>query len=368
MSVAEWDNGVGKRVQRDGSTRYVIKWRDGRGTQRLETLPAGTRIEVARKERAKRVAAADRGLSAASMTYSAFLPRWREVFETRHSPGTIRAYDSAVRNHLEPAFGRMRLRDVRLSAVQDWIDRGAGRLIAPRTLRRILATHSSIMKAAARLDLCEPPNLSALQLPALVSDAGEMQALTYRQLEQLAEAAGEWWGPMVMFLGTTGLRRGEFAGLDEAAIDVQAKLCHVRVQWTERNVLAPVKSKASNREVQLFAGAIRAALDMREAKLELGLRSCEIAFPTPRGRRIGWGWFYENVWDPAVAAAGYGDLTVHDLRHTAASLMISAGLEPMFVKEQLGHEKLTTTLETYAHWFKERSPQMVDRFDQAYER
>ena len=72
------------------------------------------------------------------------------------------------------------------------------------------------------------------------------------------------------------------------------------------------------------------------------------------------------MWIPAVEAAGLAPLTFHELRHTAAALMINDGADPLQVKRRMGHEDIRTTFDTYGHLFPDREDALVTALDRQY--
>ena len=69
---------------------------------------------------------------------------------------------------------------------------------------------------------------------------------------------------------------------------------------------------------------------------------------------------------PARTRAGLSDrFRIHDLRHTAASLMIQAGYPPKMLQEIMGHASITTTLDLYGHLYPGEMDRYADRLDQA---
>ncbi|MDX1511743.1 MAG: site-specific integrase [Nitriliruptorales bacterium] len=75
--------------------------------------------------------------------------------------------------------------------------------------------------------------------------------------------------------------------------------------------------------------------------------------------------WYRTLWQPAVRTAGLDGLTPHELRHTAASLLIAAGADPKGVQEQLGHASITITYDVYGHLFDQHLDEVLDRLDEA---
>jgi integrase len=72
------------------------------------------------------------------------------------------------------------------------------------------------------------------------------------------------------------------------------------------------------------------------------------------------------VWKPAVADVGLGDLVPHELRHTAASLAISAGASVKAVQRMLGHSSAQITLDRYAHLFEDDLDSLAESMDARY--
>lgn len=74
-----------------------------------------------------------------------------------------------------------------------------------------------------------------------------------------------------------------------------------------------------------------------------------------------------RVWKPACEAAGMpGGLRIHDLRHTAASLMVSTGANVKAVQRQLGHAKASMTLDRYSHLFTDDLEAMAERLEAVF--
>jgi integrase len=71
-----------------------------------------------------------------------------------------------------------------------------------------------------------------------------------------------------------------------------------------------------------------------------------------------------RVWRPAVASAGVPDLRFHDLRHSHAALLISAGTDPKTIAERLGHKSVRTVLDVYGHLYESADRQVADRLEE----
>lgn len=349
------------RQRKDGSTVWCIKYLDGTGKQKWETI--GPDKRVAERELAKRITDAHYGpLQTGDATFNDYLPTWEAAKERSVRPGGMEALRSHVRNHLQPIFGDMPLRQLTLPVVQ-------ARLVTPwtghpGTLRKVLSTLSGITKMAAVEGLMTPIDFSSLMLPR--NEPNELPtALTLDEVYHLISKIDERYAPDVLFLAMTGLRRGEWVALLQKDVNLEENTAFIhRIQDRYGNIQFPKRDK--RRKVILFDKA-REAYDWRLAvNASLGLEDNELSFPAPRGGMIQPQNFYARIWRPATVRAGFPNLRIHDLRHTAASLMIHAGAPAQFVANQLGHEDPAFTMREYVHWFKEQNQEIVDKVNAAF--
>lgn len=250
---------------------------------------------------------------------------------------------AAGAGHARKYWGDVLVTDIRTHEVQSWI--------AGLQVTRTLADESTVTRPAGRDSKVKA--LAALRgAMAVARELGIVEAnpcdgvsvgravrrdprfLTVAQLGKLAREAGPY-APMVWFLGTTGVRIGECRALDVGNVTKRGKAWRARV----------TKSKnGTARDVPVTAAVV--------AQLDLGDRHPEAPlFLSSRGGRIDVRSWRRNVFEPAAARAGMAGLHVHDLRHTAASLMIRSGATPKDVQNSLGHKSAAMTLDLYAgHW------------------
>lgn len=191
--------------------------------------------------------------------------------------------------------------------------------------------------------------------------------LTHPQVAALADAV-ERDGTVVRFLAYTGLRWGEMAALRVQDFDMLRRRVNVSRAVTESGGLQWSTPKTWERRSVPFPAALANEL----AALMVDKSRDDLVFQDLRGgvlRNSNW---RSRVFSPAVkicqreakekrakelAASGeattpeFPTITPHDLRHTAASLAISAGANVKAVQRMLGHAKASMTLDTYADLF-----------------
>lgn len=92
-----------------------------------------------------------------------------------------------------------------------------------------------------------------------------------------------------------------------------------------------------------------------------------LVFTSPKGAPLRHSNFHRRFWRPALAASGLApEVRIHDLRHTAASLLIAEGAGPKAVCEHLGHSSVQVSLDRYGHLFPSEFESLADRLDAAY--
>jgi integrase len=157
---------------------------------------------------------------------------------------------------------------------------------------------------------------------------------------------------------TTGLRRGELLGLAWRDIDLSAGWLHVRQTLVSVNYqiqLSTPKTDSGRRSVALDQGIVEILRKHRrnrlEERLQLGLGALQpddLVFSTLAGGPLHPSLF-TDAFDRRVKAAGVPRIRLHDCRHTAATLMLIAGVSPKVVSERLGHSSVSLTLDLYTH-------------------
>lgn len=175
--------------------------------------------------------------------------------------------------------------------------------------------------------------------------AREGHFLTPDQVQRIAEGAdgrrhvgdryetlAGWYGHLVWFLATTGVRVGEACALHVGDVT------QARGHWRAR---VRVAKGGRGRDVPVPPSVV--------AMLDLGRPASALLFVTPSGAPVSKDHFRARAWKVSVAAAGLADVRIHDLRHTAASLAIASGADVKVVQRMLGHRSAALTLDLYGH-------------------
>ena len=334
-----------------GDTRYRVRYRtpDHRSTQKRgfktkrDAEQFAATVEVA-KMRGEYVAP-----SVGKTTIGELGPAWLERQRGHIKPSTSRSYESAWRIHVAPKWADKRIADIRYSDVAAWV--------AELAAKRGRATVAMAYQVLARIvdDAARDRLLSSNQARGVKLGKPSPRRnvyLTADQLRRLADESG-CYRSLVLLLGVGGLRWGEAAALRLCDVDFlrrRVELHRNAVYVGPGFVVGSLKSNKS-RAVVLPAFVMDALAQTAEGK-----DRDDLLWPSRNGGYLGTPSSADSWLAGAVRRCQQTDptfprVTAHALRHTAASLAISAGANPKVVQRMLGHASAAMTLDVYADLF-----------------
>lgn len=352
-AVAAYDTASGKR--------YRVRYRTPEGRQ---TDKRGFLTKKAAEAFANRVEVAKSDgtyieRSRSMVTVGEWAQKWM-AGKSNLTPSTRSRYQGIIDKHIEERWGRTSLGGVEHVDVQAWITQ-LSETQSAASVTKIHRVLSQIFELAVR-DKRIPNNPAhKANLPRVAH--AKRRYLTAIQVEQLAAAAGDW-GVLVWFLAYTGLRWGEMAALTTADVDLMRRRVHVTKSVTiveGRHVWGEPKDY-QHRWVPLPKFLAK----LLERQLA-GKSADTLAFAGERsGRPLRSKSARESWFDQAVVDAGCPEgFHPHELRHTAASLAVSAGASVKGVQRMLGHAKASMTLDVYADLFDDDLEAVAARLGKA---
>ena len=329
----------------------------------------------------------DKGLLAdpGRQTVGQFLTAWLEdVVKPSLRPQTYRSYAGVVNKHINPALGRIRLTKLSPQHLQRFYrekqDEGLTRTV--RLCHSVL--HRSLGQAT-KWGLI-PRNPASVVDPPKVPQR-EFRPLSPEQAGRFLEAAenDRFYGLYVLAI-TCGLRQGELLGLTWENVDLDKGILQVRyqLQWVKKEaqksgkreeptwVLTEPKSAKSRRTVILPQVAVQALKKHRAQqaaeKLKMGevWQDCGFVFTTPIGTPQDASNLRKISFQPLLEGAGVPRIRFHDLRHTCATVLLSQGVHPKVVQEQLGHSQISLTLDTYSHVLPTLQQEAANEMDKMF--
>ena len=256
-----------------------------------------------------------------------------------YKASTVRGVENRLRLYVVPAIGAVPLARLRRGDVQRLVD-GVAASTSPATAANVRDALRVVMSRQVALEVVDINPAAGVRAP--VGDRAPARFLTPDEADRLQAVADGHphpvIGPLVAVALATGLRLGELQAVawGPDGVDVDAGLVHVLATRDRTGVIVPTKSRRP-RTVPLGP---EVAARMRRYRLAAGR--------PPDGARV-FARSHRRAWDHVRDAAGLPGLRVHDLRHTAASYWLAAGLSVHAVADLLGHVDATLVLRLYGH-------------------
>ena len=349
------EGSITRRADGRWMARVDLGWQDGK--RRRKTLYGRTKREVQDKLR-ETLHRTEKGLPPIpeQETVGAFLRRWLEIVRGKVRPRTHKSYEQVVRIHLEPGIGRVRLAKLTPLDVSAWFESRHAAGVGGRTIHYARAVLRAALNQALKWELVSR-NVASLTDPPRYR-AREIAPLTPEQTRKfLAAVAGHRLEALFTVAVGLGLRLGEALGLPWDAVNLDAGTLSVR-QTLERAGKQPrfgePKSARGRRTITLPRIVTAALRKHRTRQLQDRLISGErwndsgLVFTTEAGAPLD-GCNVNRTFKAVLRRAGLPAIRYHDLRHTAATLLLAQGVDPRTIMETLGHSQISLTLNTYAH-------------------
>lgn len=334
-----FDPASGKVKQRSKSTGFKVKdSTKRRAEQAMREIVAGWEKE-ANAVPVKR-----------DPLFSEHIEKWLEKKSFSRGENTVLSYIDYANKHILPALGSLKVRSMPLQHLQLYYNAKLDSL-SVNTLRKHHVVISGALLDAVRDGIITTNFADYVEFPRRQKYEGK--AYTPEQVAALLDAVEQEGEPIragVTLAVCYGLRRSELLGLRWKDIDFEAKTLSVRNTVTKYRDLVveaeQTKTKKSHRTIDLIESTIPYLLQLQQTQEQNGLvldkvcvwpdgRTVRPDYITARTRRI-------------MEKYGLEHIRVHDLRHTAATLLASRATLKQ-VQEFLGHEDISTTGNIYAH-------------------
>jgi integrase len=354
-------NGEGTIFQRSSDKRWMGVLQLGYGpTGRpiKKSVSGKTRAEVLKKFKELQ-RTLDDGLPAPdkSVTVTRLLESWNlDVLSHQVSATAANHYMSIARNHIIPTIGRKKLIELTTSDVDRMISKKIAQGLSASTVRRIRSVLAQAIDQGIRWGWVNRNVATLARAPKSVRSEG--RTLTVDEARRfLHQLEGHRLETLFTLMLMTGLRRGETLGLQWTDLDTKKGVLTVRRQLQREGdglVTRDTKTQRSRRVVNLPAQMLDLLKSHRHeqevARKALGPAWIDsgFIFTTPLGGPLD----PRNLlraFKKVCIEAGLGDWHLHELRHSAASLMLAQGVKLQVVSEVLGHSSIRMTADVYGH-------------------
>ena len=294
-----------------------------------------------------------------NLTVREYLESWHEG-KRQLKPTTAVAYRSYLDHYLIPRLGHLRLLDLRahhLDRLYNDIEVGVrGRRLSPSTVRRVHATLRSALNTAVKRRLIPYNPAQHVELPP--ERPVRARPWDVEQCQQfLRHARHDRLATLYHLILVTGMRRGEVIGLRWEDVDLSGEYLRVAQQIVELRgqlTTSTPKTRRGTRAVPLDPGTVAMLKDHRRAQdVERQLwgdawQEHGLVFTREDGRPLR-PEYVTRHFQQLAGEPGLPRIRLHDLRHTNASLALSAGVQMKVVSERLGHSTTTITADLYTH-------------------
>ena len=292
--------------------------------------------------------------------YGTWLDRWQPARRHGRRPSTVARDDSYLDNHVRPHWADWQLASIERADVVDWVGSLTEKGLAPATVTKVYQLFAASIEDAVTERYLGVSPCRSIELPKVRKSA--IRFLTPDEVARLADSIDPRYRALVFVAGYGGLRIGELAGLHRGDVDVERRQLRVErsASWVKGHLYLhdEPKTSAARRSIGLPAFVMDELADHLDNHA-----GPKIVFPSPGGGYIDPNRWRRRQFDPAVKAAGLGELHPHELRHTAVSLWIAQGADVKRVAARAGHSSVSFTLDRYGHLYPDADDDLMGALD-----
>lgn len=285
--------------------------------------------------------------------FSECVKNWLEDKSHTVKANTLQSYEVYANAYIIPLLGDIRVKNLTRQHIQQYFNRLSSNICANTLKKHRVIIRNTLNKAV--LDGIIPSNVAdgrgAIELPK--GTKFEAKILTEEDVSKLLSAIQLEPEPIrtAMILAITyGLRRSEICGLRWIDVDFNEKVIHIKHTVTSYagKIIASERTKtaASRRDLCVVESTIPHLKALREWQIEQGINT-QMVCPKPNGEPVS-PEYLTKVIIRTLKKYGFEGIRLHDLRHTAAT-MLARRLTPKQVQRYMGHEDIKTTLGIYTH-------------------
>ena len=290
------------------------------------------------------------------MTFQNLYEIYMEDMAARLKQSTLLTKKTVLQTHILPFFGSKPINEIKASDVRRW---QAKLMSSPNNysqtyLKKINTELNSIINYAKRFyDLNTNPCGKAGTIGK--AKAEEMDYWTYDEYIAFSEGVKDKPLSYICFevLYWTGMREGELLALSLADIDLDNKIISINRTYQRiggKDVFTSPKTRKSKRKIPIPDFLCQELSDYIQSRYMLD--ADERLFPVTKS-------YLSHEMIRGCKNTGVKKIRIHDIRHSHASLLINQGCDALMLADRLGHEKVSTTLNTYSHLFPHKQQELV---------
>jgi integrase len=340
---------------------------------------ADTKAELAAKEALKRdTIERDEILLAPSTTVKTWAAKWLHTYkEPNVSATTLKDYCARLDQHILPAIGHMKIKNVKSSHLQDILNDMSG--FSKDRIAKARNTLTQLFSAALMNGLVLKSPAVGLMLPK-ATDGTRRSITPYERQISLETAETHPAGPWVLTMLYCGLRPQETAALLGRHVDLKNGVLHIEQALKKDGTIGPTKTGAGTRDVPIPP-------ELRSFFEEAARSPFSLVFTSSNGRPLNntnWGRMWDSFKKAMQINAGArvrervnrnktvtidiippfpiaGDLVPYCYRHTFCTDLQDAGVPINVAKDLMGHSSIDVTAKIYTHMTGEQMKRTAER-------
>ena len=302
---------------------------------------------------------------------SKYLEHWLQTTaKQRVREKTFSSYQSLIHRYVIPTLGNSKLAKLTPLQIQELYNSLLEKGLSSRTVRYTHSVLRNALEQAVKWSMLYRNPADLVDLPKLQKQ--EMKSFPPEEASKFMSAIiYSKWKAAFSLLISSGMRPGEVLGLkwsdvnfDEGKVYILRTLSRSSEGWK----FEEPKTSKSRRTIPLPPSVIK---DLKEHKKEQAAEKLEaenytdngLIFACQNGEPLHERNLVRRHFKPLLEKAGLPNIRLYDLRHTCATLLLTAGENPKVVSERLGHASVILTLDTYSHVLPDMQQGAADKLE-----
>ena len=296
-----------------------------------------------------------------NMYFEDFLKLYYEDMAARIRENTMNTKKYIIDLKILPYFGKKSINSITPADIRKWQNELMSQGYSQTYLRTINNQLTAIFNYAVKYyDLKSNPCRKAGSMGK--NQADEMNFWTKEEFSDFADAIMDKQDSYTAFttLFWTGMRIGELLALTPADINFEEKTISISKSYQRikrKDVITPPKTPKSNRIITVPDFLLADIKDYMNSIY--GLKDTDRLFPLTKS-------FMEHEMQRGIKNSGVKRIRIHDIRHSHCALLFEMGIAPLEVADRLGHERVETTLNIYAHIYPNKQKHLSNKLEQVY--
>ena len=292
------------------------------------------------------------------MTVKEFYPIYLKDKKGEVKERTVMTKQHMIKTHVLPYFGEMQIDEIETKDIQEWQNQMVEKDYEPTYLRNIANQLVAMLNHACNIyDMPTNPYNKIKKMGK--TDANRIDFWTFDEYCEFIKDVKDdvRYFPLFETLYYTGMREGELLALTPKDIDIKANVIHINKTYYRRNKKDFITTPKTEQSIRDIVIPKFLSEELEEYMSHVyGLGDNYRIFPITAEA-------IQHKMKTAIRHTGVPKIRVHSIRHSHASYLINQGVQPILIKERLGHKDIRMTLNTYGHLYPSEQQKVADLLD-----